>query len=941
MSWRLARARIFRNRFNFATRAFATSLALIAILSIQAIAISSAHSQAKYTLAKLPDGDQTITLASSSAIFSADTRTKISNAVSLGLSGLVAPEIRREVLFHELSDLHGTGFYFGGLDSLASKATLLSGRFPKSCTPIRCEVIQILNGSNSVAYLGNLKLVVVGQAQLIDKFVFSGTYAPEPNISLFLTDGVSPALSRGADFNLQGSNGWIAEINAADIGHEGVTKYIKSILAFENGISSDFSRLSLTWPIDTLSAAETESAEVAKKIGSLTQVVTALFLIFLVLFSQRQKKRDKEFRSGLGRIGAPKKLILLATALESAAPLFSGYILALVMAPLVKPLLSVFGFEVNFGQILASEGKQLILLVLASFLTIATTLQGDFEWKFENRWLIFSTLAAFSLLVILNAQVFGNQNLGGWLAPIALALAITQSSYYLFDRLSSFWRTRNQSKFLIARENLGNWKTLTAILAAAFLLAIASISYISGVDQEIGLKTSDQVPLDFRLVTGPNLTRPLDVAEISDYEKLGSNSFAYPVLRIGSSVRGSSQVADSISILGLPAPALSHLQEKPLRSLSAAIAPTSLPVEVGIPMGSAQVLSIDTKNIPAVIDLVAWFLTPQDQHLSLTSTDHSNLRKIHLFNNLPIGSKLVALELRETSEYISRRLHALGEGKFAVPLISGVGSIKELLLDGKKVSFPKEIWGFNNFKYSFDGASMLLRPPTKVEIPRVITDPTTASLADKGFLALSTSAESSFRVKISAVQKFFPTAGDRFVVMDLSLLRQEVSKNQIGASDPIEVWVATSDPKLFSSALASRKFKEVKTMNRSADKNELRADPVNKGLKAAYLFALFYALCLALAMHLSAIPLIFRERISLLEYMEMHGTPPDSIMAALRSNIRVVVAVAVAAGFLVGIPLSAALISNSIPYLHVVEIALLAIATTEVIAISTTLRRKP
>ncbi len=941
MSWQLARARILRNRLNFATRAAVTALAFLTILSIQGIAISSSHSLAKYTLAKLPGADQAITLASSHLIYSESDRAKISRAVNAGLAGLVAPDIRQQVLVHALSDSHGRGFYLGGLDELATKSTLKSGRYPQSCTNTRCEVVKIVNRVNSLPVLESLKLVVVGQVILTDKLAFSGTFSPTNDFPLFLTNGVRAATSLKAVANLQGSDGWVAEININDVGRDGVTKYIKSILDFENKISSDFPRISITWPVDTLATAESDSREVARKIGSLTQVVTTLFLSFLFLFSQRQKKQDREFRAGMSRIGSPKKLILYTIFMESAAPLISGFLLCLLLSPAIQPLLSAFGFEISTSQIFLGAQGEILLLLLAFLLTVTTTLRGDSAWKTENRRLALGTFLTFAALIFINSKVLDNQNIRGWLAPLALLLISTRFSALFFDRLSFLWRSRNRSNFLIARENLGNWQALTAILTLAFLLAICSLSYASGVDQEISKKAGDKVPLDFLVATGSDLARPFDVAGISEYANLAPRSLAFPILRSGASVRGLSEVSDSIVILGLPPRAVGLLHEDNLRALGNLIAPTSPPVEEGIAMGDARVLEVDLENIPPAIDLVAWFRTPADQHRSITSVDHGSIRMISLIEQLPKGSLLVALEFHETSEYLSRRLHGLGEGKFAKSQIEGIGSVNALKLDGKTADFSKEAWGLTNFSYSFDGGSLFLKPQIKSSPPKVIVDPITASFATGGFITLSLSAEDNFRIQIAAVRKFFPSAGERFAIMDLAQLRQEISRNQMGATDPIEVWISSPARDLARLALQSTKYSNLHISDRKSYESELRNDPVNKGLKVSYLLGFLLALCFALIMHLSAIPLILRERISLLEYMEMQGSTPTAVKNSLRSSARAAMMISLLAGFLIGTPLCLAYISDSIPYLQIGGIVIAAILANEVITRITVARWDP
>jgi hypothetical protein len=922
---------MMRHRLHFATLSGVVALALITLAGLQGIATSSSHALAQYSLSKLPIGDQSLTLASNHILTSENERVAIERSIEQNLSSLIVHDVTHQILFHELSDVHGTGFYFGGVDGLKSKITITSGRFPSLCTPIKCEVLQIDGGPQSSADIGTLGLEVVGVAKLKDKRIFSGTYAPSPQTSVLVADGVTRALSLKSLTNLQGSNGWIATIDLAAIRHLGVEKYLASILNFQNDLSINFSGISLTWPEDALSVAQANSVEVVRKLGSLTFVVIALFISFLLLFSMRQKSAHQDFRDGLSRIGVRKATILQELGVESATPLFLGLVTASAISPLIPEVLAKLNFEVDLPQIYKGVAINLFLLLFALFLTITIVLLRDGSWKRANRAPALCALIIFAIYLILVNREFGSGIPLTWLAPLGLTLIATVFSYLLFNRMSFLWRRRNAGAFLINRENLGTWQSLTSIIALAVFLAVASLSFASGIDQKVIQQSSDQVPLDLSLSLGASLVRPLDLASISDYQKLQRDAAVFPVLRIGSSVRGRSAVADSVSIIGLPEGALANLRESDLRKLGSVIRPINQIVEPGIPLGNSNQITFELQNIPPVIDLVAWFRSPAETHQSLTSLDHGKLRSIRLSGQIPAGSTLVAIELRETSEYLSRRLHAIGEGTFSVPVIKGVGAIRSISLDSREKVPALESWGLNDFAYIFDGGPLLLRPRTVAAMPTIITDPATAALANDGVLTLSSAAEKSFKVHIGSIRAFFPSAGERYIVMDLGQLQRQISQVEPGAVDPIEIWISTQQSANFESVLRNSGFSGLRILSQAKIERELRAEPVRKGLYISYLISLIFALLLALIMHLSALPLITREKMALLEYMEMQGSTPSGIRSALRSNLRATLLLGLSVGLCLGVLTSRLLISNSIPGLRIFEVFAVTLVTSEII----------
>jgi hypothetical protein len=143
-----------------------------------------------------------------------------------------------------------------------------------------------------------------------------------------------------------------------------------------------------------------------------------------------------------------------------------------------------------------------------------------------------------------------------------------------------------------------------------------------------------------------------------------------------------------------------------------------------------------------------------------------------LSNAVSHGSMLVAFEFRESDFHLARRLHATGEASFRnLPALTGTGGILQVTLDGKVLSFPDQAWKMRNFSYAFNGQSLIFRPRENLPIPSAILDSSTAALAQNGIVTLSGGEDTTFQVRVSAVRTSFPSAGRRFVIMNLAQLQ--------------------------------------------------------------------------------------------------------------------------------------------------------------------------
>ncbi len=926
LPWTLAWARLRKYPLRTFSIAVSVTLALITLLSLQGISYSTSNSLVSYSLAQLPPGDRTLTITSSQIINSKDQLDVLGTYLPEHLSGLIAGGLTREFLYTQVSDPHGVGFHLAGIDNLAGSVTLNSGRLPKICTPTLCEVLQIGGAKNSAPRPATFGLVIVGTGNLRDSQLFTGAMAVTDGAPILLLDGVPLAGSLKYFSTLQGSDAWVAQMNLARIAKTGANEYINSILAFENQLSIDHSEVNITWPQDALGTANDQSTNISDKFILLDFVVGALLVAFLILFSLRYRREHVQFRAGLSRIGTPKKTLALELIIEYAAPLALGLLLSFFFSLFVPTALSQFNFHANLGHVYHGWERYLVLIFACLFLTIGSAIVGDKAWR-RQTWIPFILGLILVSDYLLQSGVHVKRFL---LLPFGYTLIPALIGYLLLRVLSTLWSRKSSHTYVLFRENLSMWQGVAAILTLASILAMIALSFDSGVSQKVIREATDQVPLDISLRTGPALIRPLDLGGTGAYEKLLKGTNAYPILRAGTGIRNQNVVSDTLTLLGLPPSAMKKMSNAAIGKLASIITPRNSTSEVGVDIGFAKELAVNLSNIPKQVDLLAWFRTPNGPHVSALLSSSGDLRTLEFPQQIPPHSLLVAFEFRESSDYLSRRLHAMGEGSFAVPMLKGKGSILSVALDGKDQGLPNSLWGSKNFSYAFNGGSLYIRPKTVIGVPSVIVDPLTASLATNRLLTLTGSGQSYFQVRIGAVAPSFPSVGDRFVIMNLEQLQAEFAQSDLGSIDPIELWLSTPNSDAYLKKLDASSLQGLLVQARSKLERELRSDPTNVGLNGTYRLSLLFSLLLAIFMYATSLPLLYREGAGILFQLEASGVGPRRLRRSLRASLRFTVLTGLLLGSAIGILIGHFFISESTPYALIATSLVIAMALSEV-----------
>lgn len=882
IAWRLARTRLRRHPLRLLSQSLSIALGLLTLLAVQTISSSSQANLAQSSLNQLSPGDRNITVSSNRVITSPSTLNEIEKFLRTQLHGSIEAGTTQELLYHQLSDEHGNSAYFGGVDFLSQKTSLISGRQPGICRAAKCEVLQIGGTDKESQVAGRLGLTIVGSAKIIDPQMFSGTYQPDKGVVLFVANGVLGASSLSSLTNLQGSNGWVSSIDIRALRDKGTKDLLKNLLGLENEISTRFSGLSLTWPSDAVSQSESQWQELNQKLGILYYVLIFIFLAFQIILARIRVREVADFHKGLTSLGAPKKLIFQVHLLETLAPTGLGLLFCTFIAAIIKVVWWNAGADFRIqptGLAVASLGATALLVLIMTF---STQFMGQGEWNKVLRKVGGLIILLLAFVFKTSGEMFATElSPSFWLTVLAYTFCVCMS-VFLFGRIANIWRKNRHTTFVLAQEGMRTWQGVCAVIGIAVALVSTSLGYQNVVQKEIRTAVDSQVPLDFVFRVGPALIKPLDVETLDGYSKKIEGSSAWAVLRLGGAVRNQGSIVDQIAVVGIAPNILNAFSSTSYHHLQNILAPSPHRKVEEIPLESARSISITLNGIPKAIDLVGWFRTTQNAHLSVMSTDHGDVRKLLLPKSIPPGSSLIGLEFHETSEYLSRRLHALGEGKFSVPAIKGIGRVLAVSINGKLLTIAQSGWLTKEFSFEFDGGSVYLWPHRLNEMPTVITDPITAALAEGSTLTLSAVTQDNFKVRIGAVKNSFPSAGKRFVIMDIDTLQNIVGRNAPGAVDPTEVWVSTQQPFRYSTEMESSPYSSLEIISRQDVEAKERSEPSRRAISAAFLLGIGYALMLSVLVLLLAPLLWLRERFALIRYMETQGISKFEIKSGVR-----------------------------------------------------------
>jgi hypothetical protein len=906
----LALARLWHGPLRWLLVVAGLAVATILPLSAAATAASTSAQALRHGVAALPPGDQSIIVSYPDVVLPPAEWQSIDSQVNHEVGTLTHGPVRAQMLFHEMNDGSGQGMFIGGADRLADAVSLTSGRLPASCTPTRCEVVQI--GAAKPNLPPDLGFVIVGTAVRTDPLLLSGTFEPPPGLPLLLADGVAQVQLAGSLTAFQRQYGWVARIDLDRVG-----KNLPAYLTASRQAAADLQHyrngLFLTAPDNVLHSEADRADRSTRRFGLLSGAATALLVGFAVIGAIGARRDHRAVVALLKRRGATAPHLAVFTGLTAVVPVLLGTAAGLLCGYLVA------GAEAFHGGVL--------IPVAATAFAAAAILAGTLSWAPQYAWRALDGVVIAGAAVAVFAIARGAVTVSGLQQgtdPLLVALpilavvcggllagrvfpALVPVGVRASRRLPKGWEVPVRLGLSGAAR-----RPLRAVATVAFLAAATGIVvFAGGYRATLAQGAEDQaafaVPLDARLHIGRALRRPLDVAPLTGFAALAPGTAGGSVLRTTAGIRLNAAESRAADLVGVAPETLSRIPAwdritggKDAAATARLIQRTTPDTGWPVPGGAGR-LTVEVNGPTANTNLLVWLRGADGQSASAALRQTSGRR---FTADLPhhTAAHIYAMTIAETPEYGQRRQHHTGEGGSDVPVLTGHLTFTHLAFDGTPAQDVQDVTA----DYQLSAGQNVIAVAasgTEAELP-VVADPVTASAATDGLLQLTVPNAAPIPARIVQVLPRFPATGERFLVTDVRALTAALDARIPGSGTPTELWLSSTDPAQLGQALRKAPYNQLDLALRADLRKQLQTDPLATGASSLLWTGALTALAVAV---LSLVLLVIAERrddAAELYAWESDGLTPAALRGLLFARAAAVVVVAVPCGLLLGLLLT-------------------------------------
>ena len=838
----------------------------------------------------------------------------------------------------------------GGLQNLARRVELTSGRLPQTCTPDRCEVLQIA-GERAHP---KTPLVVVGHATL-RRGQGLGTLFVRPTHPVLVADGIFGVTRLPEGELIARSYSWIVPLDRASVHSWDVDEFLARVDRAGTELETQSTIFGVTAPVDQLRALASASRVSARRLLVVGGESAALVLAFALLAATRLRRDAEAAWRRLTWFGARRWQLVTLSAAESGATaalaVLAGWLVGAAIAVALAahvdlPVWAVLresvasGRGISLAVVLAGVAAVIVLASLRARIpgyggvtinvadvaalgalgTIALALaRGDTDT---------SSLAGGSgtgvLLLLLPALVM--------LVAAVAASRLLSPALRLLERLGR----RAGPSFRLAALSLARARG-AAVAAVVFLvvtvgLATFAATYratlVSNQRDEAGFA----VPADYilrednrRLVTVQHAASP------SDYAGLGHSAL---VLRSSGHVTG---VRDqtSFTLLGLPRTAIARLHgwRDDFASVSRAelarrLAPPEPVRERGVELpADARALSIpvDVRGTPLAIAVAIH--TQRGDFAPLTFDPVMPGRHV-LRARLPAtarGGRIVGLTLAlPTIEAFlaghqeSARTTAVSDSSsgmltlrgFTVQTPKAAVRLRARLrswvgVDGVDVVAPGRVRYLVN--RSTNSRYRPAQPTDGSPVP-VLATPELASAAGAGGVLPVAIEDQPLRARVVGTVDLVPGTRGNAIVADEATVENALNAAFPGLGTVNEAWIWA--PASADAALKRPPFTVLDVTSRRRVEAALRENPLAHGSLLLLAAAALMALVLALAGIVLVVVSDLRDGRAELFDLETQGAGPAALRRHVRLRALLVTAVGTIAGLATGAVLSALVVGT-------------------------------
>jgi hypothetical protein len=869
------------------------------------------------------------------------------------------------VVQYKLLRIGGTLVNLAAMDGAQRWMRLQSGRFPRTCSPSRCEVVR-LGGSGPLPSVAGIRLVEVGAGALTSPAPFGQlpgatqqlgeSFGLEEEPPFVVAEGFDELADLEALRSLYRTYVWVVPLEPDSVHPWEIDAFARDVTRGRSALTSRSLNLDLVSPVDELKAARERGSVAGRRLLLVGGQVVALLLAFAVLAAASLRRDVQAAWRRLTWFGGRRwQLGLLSTA-EIGTIAFVGTLAGWALgAGLVAVIASQAGSpagEVVSHSLLAASGlAALAALIACAVVLLLLSLRAP-DVPLAGRTLTALDVAALgALAVILVSLARGSADVDALSADegtgtlllllpgLVAFVAAVACARLLVPLLRIIGRAGSRAAVPIRIAALslarhpGRAATAITFLVVSVGLAVFALTYRSTLSQGLDDQAAYAVPLDFTVhedLSPSGLVAPLEAASLAQYRALGGEA-TLPVIRqsgSASSLGGQARV----TVLGVPADKLdlvdgwrADFADVSLAELARRLQPAS-PVEVrGVEIPSqAEELVAPVSVDGGDVSIDAEILTRSGGFVVVDLGDTRGRRVDALRAALPErarGGRIVALTLTRAAVVeghgtdFNRIDGTLTLGPLATESSGGRTAIVsdygewiatdnvDLLRGGQRV----------RLRYLFAGANFAgrfrLRQPTDGRAIPVAASPRLAAAAEQGGLLPLRLPGGQLVTRVVATVRHFPTAYDDFVLADERLLFVARNASDPGAAVPNQIWLGNPSDDGGSAqlrrALTRAPFDALAVDSRSALESDLRSDPLARGSIVTLATAAAASLALALIGILLLLTSDVRDEHRELLDLEAQGAAP----AMLRRHLRIRGLIVAALGLVGGLATAAILLT--------------------------------
>jgi hypothetical protein len=918
--------------------------------------------QTARALERVPPAQRTITAvyADLGVVRRGETLATIDPKVRSALATVTPAEPVR-VLQYKLLRIEGALLNLAGIDGVGDWVRLRSGRLPGTCTPERCEVVQV-GGRGPLPSSPGLHFVKVGEGVLASPVPFGRlpgasaarigeSFRPAEQPPFVLAEGFDALAGLPALRSLYRTYAWIVPLDPNQIHPWQVDDFLGSVTRARSTLRAESLVLDLVAPTDELAAARSTGEVAGRRLLLIGGQAAALLLAFALLAAASLRRDADAAWRRLTWLGARRWQLVLMTGMETGAAALVGAAVGWGLGVAATALLaerasSPAGAVVRHSVLAGSGIAAAAVLAAVATIVVLLGLRAP-ALPLGGRSITALDVAALgALLVVLVAFARGDADAdsraaGGTgtlllllpgLVTFALAVACARALGPGLRLLERSARGAGVSVRLAAvslARSPGRAAIAVTFLVASLGLGLFALVYRATLERGNEERAAYAVPLDFVLredLAPSRLVPPLDAAPVSRYRALAPGGEVVEVIRQTGSV-GAFGGPNRFTLLGLPPDSFSTFRgwrddfaDEPVNELAARIRGRGDFALRGPPIPAhATALVLPASVVGGDVSLEAEVLTPAGTFLHLDLGVTKGKRTVELRAPLPAesgGGKVVglgigrALAVEEHASEFTRVDGVLRLGPLAAATPAGRATLLSDYSTWVGVNGATRV-GSSAVRYLVNEAAERRFQPRQAtdetSVP-VIASPQVAAAAGAGGVVPLRVAGGLLRARVVAVADRFPTIEGDFAVADRGLVFTALNAAKPGSATTNEIWIGTGDDDAVptvASALRRPPFDVLAISSRRALESELASDPLSRGALAILSGAAIGSILLALLGLLLLLAADVRDERGELLDLEAQGASP----ALLRRHLRLRAGLVAGLGLAGGIGAAAALAS--------------------------------